>query len=393
MTEPTLRVRLLEEARAGSRPDQFAPGLTGLRALAALGVFAFHVFAIGGPRPLVVRIGGFEFSWQILVSGGWVGAIIFFVLSAFLLSLPFVAAPGPGAPGSTKRFLLRRVKRVVPAYWVQLAILVPVLLVSGTVPPPGVVAAHLAFLQNADPAWQGAINAVYWTLPTEFGFYLLLPLFAWLAVRIAARHDRGWLTVCAVLIAAAIAFRYLCYHAMAERPVLERIFWVQQLPGMLDVFAFGMLAAWVFVRVPVPEARRAPLSNALVAAGLVGIVVMLLAVGRVFDTYWSGNPLMFFWYSLVSFFIACLIFGTALGGPLARVLFANRIALFLGIVSYSLYLWHFPITQWTARFLDRWGVAGDRMGWLIAIAVPATIVASALSYWFVERRFLRKRGP
>ena len=72
----------------------------------------------------------------------------------------------------------------------------------------------------------------------------------------------------------------------------------------------------------------------------------------------------------------------------SRALFANPMMLALGIVSYSLYLWHLPIQFWTQRLLDHFSVSGDRLWWLVAISVPLSMLAATLSYYWIERPFM-----
>ena len=172
------REKLLLEASGPTQSDQFSAGLTGIRGLAAMMVLVHHLFALAVPRLLSFRVGDWQVTYHWLLTGGWMGANVFFVLSGFLLAIPFVRnIEGTGPRVRIGPYLVRRIRRVVPAYWVQIAILVVILSITATMPSWKLIAAHLAFLQNFDAAYAFALNGVYWTLPTEFGYYLLLPLF------------------------------------------------------------------------------------------------------------------------------------------------------------------------------------------------------------------------
>lgn len=382
------------EAASTSRADQFSAGLTGLRALAALMVLAHHIFALAGPRLLAFHIGEWQITWHWLLTCSWMGANIFFVLSGFLLAIPFVRhLEGMGSPVAVGPYLLRRIKRVVPAYWVQIVILVLVLYCVSGMPSWPMVASHFLFLHTLRQDYASALNGVYWTLPVEFSYYLLLPLFAALALSAQriGRAREAWLVLCVVFIAGAIAYRTLMYTIVAAEPIGTKVFILMQLPGLIDHFAIGMLLAWVYVRYAHRLSNAT--SNALVAVGLAGIVAMMALLDHEFETYWNGHILLFVGYTITAGFMGLLVLGTAGAGALSRALFTKSPMLFIGLISYSLYLWHLPIIHWTMRALDHFGVTGDHLGWLAVIAVPLSLLVASASYYFVERPFMRRKNP
>jgi peptidoglycan/LPS O-acetylase OafA/YrhL len=83
-----------------------------------------------------------------------------------------------------------------------------------------------------------------------------------------------------------------------------------------------------------------------------------------------------------------LVFGIALSGPLTRFLFESRVVLFLGTISYSLYLWHLPVALWVSQAVD---MSRMNIGTFALVAVPPIVAASAASYYLVERRFMARR--
>jgi len=95
--------------------------------------------------------------------------------------------------------------------------------------------------------------------------------------------------------------------------------------------------------------------------------------------YWS--------YSIVAVFIAMLILAIAIGGPLTRAIFENRVAVFLGAISYSIYLWHFPVGTWVTQSID---MASMTIGPFLLITLPLIVAVSAASYFLFERPFLRR---
>jgi len=203
---------LRDEAQAGTHNQQFVLGLTGIRALAAMMVLLHHLFAVAGPRIIWVNFGEFSIKVHFLLTCSWMGANVFFVLSGFLLALPFIArAPAPITLGASLRFIWRRIRRVVPAYWFQIACLLAISTGLATLPDWRMVVSHLLFLQNFSEQYAYALNGVYWTLPTEFGFYLLLPAIAWLAWRMRRGDSRSWLWLCLVLVGFSIAWRFIAF--------------------------------------------------------------------------------------------------------------------------------------------------------------------------------------
>jgi peptidoglycan/LPS O-acetylase OafA/YrhL len=388
-----LNAFLREEAQAGSHNPQFVLGLTGIRALAAMMVLLHHLFAVAGPRIIWVNIGEFSIKVHFLLTCAWMGANVFFVLSGFLLALPYVArSPAPVTFKQSAEFIWRRIRRVVPAYWFQIACLLAISTGLATWPDWQMVGAHLLFLQNFSERHAYALNGVYWTLPTEFGFYLLLPVLAWAAYRMRRDDSRSWVVLAMLLVAFSIAWRCIAFLGVADQPVGKRVFAMMQLPGLVDHFAIGILLAWGYVRAQQsgrPISGR--LSDALTIFGLAGMVMVMAILELIYEQYWDGHPYLFVGYSLTAVCMGAFIVGTAGGGKVSRALFGNPLAVLLGLISYSLYLWHFPVLLWTNRLLDRMGVAGDRLWWLVAIAIPASIAFAALSYRWIERPFIARR--
>src|SRR2546422_6422309 len=139
---------------------EHSPTLDGVRGLAVLLVLAFHTLGTFSPPSLHPLL------WPL--AGGTLGVDIFFVLSGFLLVRSWEASR------SLKTFWWRRARRILPAYWVSLAVLVPLqaprLLHDAR--SLALFASMQTFLQPRLP-W--AVNAAYWSLTPEVHFYFLLP--------------------------------------------------------------------------------------------------------------------------------------------------------------------------------------------------------------------------
>lgn len=378
------------------RHDFYQEGLTGFRALAAAWVMLFHVNGFAGPRAIELRLGSFALEVHPLLTCGWVGVDLFFVLSGFLLTTHLLQSLSHPAPGIYRRYFAARARRVFPAYWAQLAILLAVAVIAaGSLPAwAAYLPLHIPMLHFVTPAAIPA-NGVYWTLPIELGFYLCLPFIARVLSRAEGRDHSKWLTL-AMLYAGSLvlvwAYRYWAYSLHAAGPVNMIVWATGQLPGSFDQFMAGVAAATALRwwrrdghrLEPGPAAR---LSTTLAVAGLAGVVAMIYFIDAIYLEFWQGHPALFFWHSATSAFVALAVLGIALGGPLTRALFENRLVVWLGAISYSIYLWHYPILQWVKGPLDAMQAG---LGLYVLVAVPLTIAVSALSYYALERPFLAR---
>jgi len=380
-------------------PRLYREGLTGLRAYAALWVMLFHVNAIVGPKRLAVSGWGLDLDVTPLVTIGWVGVDLFFVLSGFLLTTHLLERWHATDRGVLMRGYFRaRILRVFPAYWAQLVVLLSVALIaSGGVMPAWWVdlPLHALMLHNFSERMSSAINGVYWTLPIEFTFYLCLPLL----VKFLAQGERmpqraAWrrlAMISASVILAAWAYRFAVFHAYADSAVNTIVWATSQIPGTMDQFMIGATAA-AGLRLANGRAGAEPSrsgqwrSTALLAVGVGGLVSMMYFLDRVHDDYWAGHWSLFVWHTITSGFIASVVLAIVASGPSARLVFENRAALFLGTISYSIYLWHFPIVIWVAGLVDLPALGLVRG---VLLVTPLVVVASAVSYFVVERPFLR----
>lgn len=367
---------------ASSAPSlpPYAPALTGLRGLAALWVFAFHLWQFSGG--LRLQLGPLDLTP--LAAHGHLGVDLFFVLSGYLIGGPWVLARLGGTRLALRPFWKRRCLRVLPAYWAQWLVLAALALAASRPFPMSAGESALSLLLGHNLIRNDApLNPVWWSLPVEWDFYLIAP---WLAL-LFARPGRlpAWLLP---LILASVAWRVLSWwvvhHYLAEGFWLYR--WIIQLPGRLDQFLLGMLTAWALAL------GRDGSPRWLFWAGSAATLVstwLLYRVGNTVDR--ALAPWIFFQFTLFGCAFAALIGAAAMPGRhVAARLLGNRVLVWFGTISYSLYLWHYPALQW----LQGWarGRAWDTasLTWIIAVLLLALVLAQ-LSYWLFERPFLPSR--
>jgi peptidoglycan/LPS O-acetylase OafA/YrhL len=358
------------------------PALTGLRGLAALAVFCLHAYyAAGSPDTLPAPV-----TW--LFSMGGSGVDVFFTLSAFLLTVPFALAMLDAAPAPDLREYARhRLLRIVPAYYAQIAILIGLAAVGVTQgwvwsgATLGSVLAHLTFYLDAWPL-VAPHNPPWWTLPVEMWFYLLLPLFA----RCLQPRRWWWLLFG---IAASLVYRYLLMRTGSGLTLGRQSNWGDQLPGRLHQFLIGMLAAYAYVRLK--AAGRLPAGRLADALGLISVVVFLAlpalgfaVTGQVYLGLPNPNPFLQAWHLYASLAIAVLLIALAAGAPWLGRVFSWPPMRGLGLISYSFYLWHYPMQIAVRNSLGYENVRNDFWTFYVYSLLISVLVALA-SWWMIER--------
>ena len=371
------------EPRGISRaPDGYFPALTGLRGIAACWVLLFHLWEFSGSPTLAISV----FDFTPVARFGFMGVDLFFVLSGFLLSMPFLRAdvldrPAPSLSG----FWIRRCRRVLPAYYVQLVIIAATLWCLGKTAAltPFNLASHVLLIQNLF-AGIVPLNAVYWTMPIEWDFYVVLPLMALLLSRL-----RPALALF-VFVGLSIAFRAACYRAYLDPAWAQVVDYgrIMQLPARLDEFFFGILGAWLTLRQPIAIAR----ARWWMIGGIVGVIIAVVGQSVFSDVLWTPRlPWTLLYFTWMGLSFGAIVYGAASQSG-ARIWFGGRVLGWLGLISYSLYLWHYPLLQ-VAQHFDG-NATGRPLAMLqnIVVLTPAILFVSWLSQHFVERPFLVGRS-
>jgi len=359
--------------------------LDGLRGIAVLLVLWYHVWEISWlPAP---------FDWlEFLPETGFVGVHLFFFLSGFVIVYPFVraAASGRSQPG-WRHFAWRRFIKIFPSYALSIAVAFALGYAAKQQTSNALaVVTHLLFIHTWFPDSYGAINGVLWTLAVEVEFYCCFPLI-W-----AAFKRQPYLTA-AAMIAIAWAWRawlaHCCYTGLFTQ-------WEENLPGYLDIFAFGMLSAYLFTRYG-HRVKAGVLRFAGPVLAIAGGVLLVLLLQSLFDyrinDQWAGT-----WQidkrPLLGLGFAMLALGSLVAPRWWQWLLANPPLKFLAAISYNLYLYH----QIVARQLLDWHLppySGDphedpswQLNYTLA-AFGAAIAEAALVTYLFERPLLRIEPP
>lgn len=324
----------------------------------------------------------------------WWTMDMFFCLSGFLVGS--VLLNGLGQEGFLHRYAVGRVLRIWPSYyccllacWASVFMLAPYLPSSDEwlANPQNLL--NFFFIQNLEqwfrptPELSCAADAVPflchgWSVALEEQFYFVAPMLCWLMLKIRAR-----LLLPVLLAATAIAWgiyaRSTGWH-----------WWT--LPARLDGFALGLLLAHIR---PGLERLNYVLVCAFAAVGLLavaGLQIVLYMADDVSREISFGKPVIFLGVSLASlagFFLLLLIYFLRNGTLFSWLRFQPF--QFLGRMSYSTYLWHWPVVFYSGLLFSNAGFSSPWLQFLIQLL--ACYATAYIAYRLVEKPFmdLKKR--
>lgn len=366
-------------------------GFEGLRAVAALSVFAYHLL----PRTGLV--------WKHrtisqLAADLNAGVVVFFVISGFLLYLPFSRAlAGTRSRVALRGYLVRRAARIYPAYWLTLGVTVLWILPDRRFSGLGEAARHVllvhSYAASASDTFRGLLHA--WSLVVEVSFYLFLPLFAaavsTLATRVGAAASE-WTGTVAVAVAGLVA------QALVQWGDPPR--WVQVLPAYLFYFAIGIGLAVARVRLEQGEAGAVRFQRlasrvgrwwSLAAVVYVGAALVPVREGPFSELPAANRFAVFAAHGIVAFALVLpFTVVDARAHPIRRLVKSRPMEL-LGTVSYGIYLWHLPLV---VRVADDLGHGTNPYPLQLDSPVPyallgGTVLVAWLSYRYLEAPLVR----
>ena len=311
-------------------------------------------------------------AWMV---AGNTGVTLFFVLSGFLLSIPWLqhlVGQRESMP-SIASFYRARALRILPLYY---AWLVFSAVMTGNVGDAARAGAFLFVGFDLFP-----YSVVWWTLSTEVQFYLAMPLFFW-----AWQHGR-WGRA-AVLLAFATWLLAYCYWAFTVAPGSEMVGWLasKSLFGRLPAFAIGIALAWWYIT----RASTQPLTQYRLPAALATAIVLSL-LGLVLERGAEIGDLRAesVWHirhTLEASLWACLIALLLSTRPVGWRTVINTAMATLGKLSYSLYLNHVAVLFFVIYPVrESMGAEAFRESYLSIVLPLVAIALATLLAWATYR--------
>ena len=342
--------------------------LDGVRAVAFLMVMVFHINRITGDS-LWNRMAN-QIASSVSTAGG-TGVTLFFVLSGFLLFMPFAKSLLFNNSWPLARvFYMRRFLRIIPAYYVCLFLIIL------TMHPEYLQRDHLQYLflfvtffMDSSRATFRQINGPFWTLATEWQFYMLLPIialaFLWLVKNVPQRYRLQSVTLwLGALIVLGLTVRYFGLYFLAHPT--KTVLVPRSLLNVILFFSFGItgkytedFAVGMFISLCYIYAQH-PSTNRKFAETWQRLSLWLWGAGIVvltFGAMWHFNDAMHGWpflngllpyFDWINEMILAFAFGACIaailyGPPALKRPFEWAPLRWIGLISYSLYMWHLPL--------------------------------------------------
>jgi peptidoglycan/LPS O-acetylase OafA/YrhL len=354
---------------------RYVPEIDGLRFVGILSVYVAHlsgyVAAMGLPfdadlsRSLTPRV---------LENDGNV-VVMFFVISGFVLALPFASHRLLEAkPVSLRMYFLRRVTRLEPPYALSMLLFFAAAVFYGGRSAAALfphLAASLLYLHGVIYGTPSSINFIAWTLEVEVQFYILVPLLSLLfaiANKVQRRLAIGGLIVTAMVLQPAAASQLPFEYSLG-------VF------SYLQYFLLGFLLADVYLT----DWRSATAhGSAWDLVSLVGWPLVSVLLEFPHAVRWVFPPLTFALYS------------AALRGTQSRKLFSNPWITTIGGMCYTIYLVHFPVISFIGRHTIKLRVTNGFVGGFLTqflLVTPFVLAISVAYFHLIEKPCMRPDWP
>ncbi len=353
-----------------SDSKRYMPGLDGLRAISVLAVIAYH----------------FHFDWA---PGGLLGVGVFFVISGYLITDQLLAEWKRNRSINLKQFWLRRARRLLPAMFAMLAVVALWLLVFDRSRLASLEDDFLSVTFYYNNWWLIFHQVSYfesfgppspighlWSLAVEEQFYLLWPILLIAGLTFFLRRGNIMLFALGGALLSAIAMAWLYEPGMDP----SRVYYGTDTRVFALLIGAALAAVWPSGRLSETLSRRTRNVLDMLGAGCVLGILLMIALSHQYGSflYYGGLVLL----SLLSAIVIAV-----LAHPSSRLakLIGCKPLRWIGVRSYSLYLWHFPVIIMTSPIVNTDGIDIDR----VLLQFGASLLLAALSYKYIEEPLRR----
>jgi peptidoglycan/LPS O-acetylase OafA/YrhL len=372
---PKFTDRILRSLSRETSSGRFIPEMDGLRFVAIAMVILYHLNGYLMAKTAFYERGQTAQSDWLCSSAlvGLHGVELFFVISGFILALPFAAHHLAGAPAvSLRKYYLRRLTRLEPPYFVTIFLLLALGLLahrsaSAILPH---LAASLVYLHNAIYGAQSPVLGVAWSLEIEVQFYLLVPLLT-LVFAIRNPRLRRWLLIGLTLATLAAQSLLVGKHPRFELSIL----------AYLQFFLIGFLLADVFLTDWKSSPRRTFYWDLIALAGW---PLLFFVLQSKVLTHWIFPALVFTLYC------------AAYRGRWINRIFCHPWITAVGGMCYSIYLIHYEVISAVGRFTKALGTHLPNPVYLTVQFVfvgSAIVILCGLYFLALEKPCMRRDWP
>jgi peptidoglycan/LPS O-acetylase OafA/YrhL len=358
--------------------QQLIPVIDGLRFVAILAVVMNHLMGYVTAKSPMHFTDAWPDRWlEAALNRGWFGVDLFFVISGFVISLPFASHHIEGRPAvALRNYYLRRVTRLEPPFIICVTICFALFVVAMGQSFRELLPHYFAtatYSHNFVYGRFSTLNPVTWSLEVEIQFYLLAPLIAQL---FAVKRRGARRTLLISLIAAAVALQ----------PAMKAI-------GVINVFEFMQffLTGFLLADIYLSEWKRAPATCYWMdAAGIGALAVLYWATQNHDDVSYRPAWIV---CSCLGLFVGCC---AAFRGRITSRFLGNPWIVVIGGMCYTIYLYHYQFLSLLGRAVVHVQLTQNPFVnfWIAAVLmVPATLVACSVLFVLFEKPFMRRDWP
>lgn len=336
---------------------KYIPELNGMRGLSIIPVLLIHS---GIPH----------------IRGGFVGVDIFFVLSGFLITSLLIKEFDSNMKVDLNYFYKRRIKRLFPVLFILLfSVFILSRVISDKIKLNFIdVIIPLTYLTN----WSRAFGihppdllAHTWSLAVEWQFYLLLPVFI---IGLLKYIRNKYIIIAIVFCVAVMSWAWRSYLMYIGTPAI-RLF--NGLDTRMDILLIGSILA---ILLNYNLIKKSKLSDSLLLF-LVPFSVVGLITFFIFTNWYM--PELYYWiFTLEGIFVSIIIFDIFVGNNMLKQILSMKWLVWVGSISYGIYLYHFPIYKIMQRL--NYSISN-----VVIIGTLLTLIVSTLSFYMIEKPILK----